>query len=165
MRNIWTLVHFFRTQALSDPACAGLAPPLREALGFRHVLRNLPIGVPPDGLADAAAESLAGDFGWACLSGGERARLEEAVKRWEKSRPAPTSPPPPTPAALLRDRFHCFGGYTTAHTCADYERVITEGLSGILQQIERRRPASGAPPTSGADTTQPFRRPEVGEDQ
>lgn len=103
--------------------------PLRLGRAFAYALEHLPIGIPADG-------DLAGDFGWDYCSASERSR-------WLPPEPSADQRPPadrtPSPDELLAQGFGCFpsdgGG---AHTTVDYERVVTQGLAGVLAQIEKR---------------------------
>ena len=123
--NIWKIVNALRGEASAGGALAGLKPPEREARLFAYVLERMPIGLEP-------GETLAGDFGSRFVEPERRSAFLEKITSLEK----PRSPVNPTPAQLLFERFHCNAGYTLAHTCADYERVIGQGLDGILAEVK-----------------------------
>jgi formate C-acetyltransferase len=100
---------------------------------MRHVLEHLPIGL-------CEPETLAGDIGWErCPADDARELKSRITKRNETPRPQP-APSEKSPADLLAEHFHCFGGYTLAHTCVEYERVVSEGLAGLIGQIRREIP-------------------------
>jgi formate C-acetyltransferase len=124
------LAAVLRDQAVADPQVASAPAPIREALAFARVLAGLPIGLVP-------GESLAGDCGWQFASPARQTGLAELLA----SRPA-GPPGEPTPLQLLDQRFHCNAGYTVAHTLLDYERVVTEGLAGILQEVRAHQAAA-----------------------
>lgn len=132
--NIWTIVHSLRCEAQVTGSLTAIPAPEREAYLFAYVLEHLPVGLEP-------GETLAGDFGW---------RFVEADDRpsWlEKLAPLDQPPQPPgtaTSAELLHERFHCSAGYTPAHTCADYRRVVEEGLDGVLAEVRKARAGTDA---------------------
>ena len=131
--QFWMLVAASRDEALKGGGLAGLSPPEREARLFAHMLERVPIGIEPGSV-------LAGDFGLCFATAEQMARLERSAG----SRPAPPPPGKPTATQLLNERFQCRAGYTAAHTCADYERVINEGIEGIQGQV--REALAGADP-------------------
>lgn len=126
-------MQLLRREALDSEDFAGTSAPEREARLFAHVLEHIPIGLEP-------GETLAGDFGWRFATPAQKHELEQLLSE-------PHVPPPagsPTPLQLLDERFHCRAGYTPAHTCADYERVVEEGLDGILTEtVAGQAKASG----------------------
>lgn len=126
--EIWPTIFFLRDEVLSDPTLGGLEPPLREAHAFRYVLERLPIGISP-------TETLAGDFGWEWGDPETLSELERRMDRRTQRRGPAGSPAPLGPAELLAQRFHCFGGYTLAHTCVDYPRIVDEGIGGLVADI------------------------------
>ncbi len=130
--DLWSVVGFLREQILSDPQFAHLARPVRVAHAFRNVLERLPIGI-------CTAETLAGDMGWDWGSAEDLADLDAQMTRWSESHRPSGPTPDKTPADLLAEKFHCFGAYTLAHTCVDYERVVKDGISGFLAAIRRER--------------------------
>ena len=102
-----------------------LPAPEREGRALARLLATVPIGHVPGDL-------LVGDVGLHFLSSDERQELEqEAAAR--KAAPAETGPR--SAAAEMARRFRCEAGYTPAHTCIDQERVLRDGLSGILTQV------------------------------
>lgn len=121
------LFHFLRSKASADGALAKFSAPEREARLFAYLLEHLPIGI-------ALGETLAGDFGVPYMDPQSREELDQALR----PSAAPTSPPLPSqdPFLLLRDRFHCTAGYSSAHTCTDDERVIRTGIAGILSEVK-----------------------------
>jgi pyruvate-formate lyase len=129
MPDIWSLMSALHADALADPAIADAPTPLRLGGAFAYALEHLPIGIPADG-------ELAGDFGWDYCSESERARWTPPEPPADQRPPAPHTP---SPNELLAERFNCFpsdgGG---AHTTVDCERVVTQGLAGIVAQIEER---------------------------
>jgi pyruvate-formate lyase len=125
--NLWDIVHTLRQSVTVDPA---MPVPLREARLFRHTIEHLPIGLE-DG------ESLAGDFGAAYLDEAEQASFPRAA--------ATPATPLPEPMQQLA-RFRCNAGYTPAHTCADYARVVQGGLQEALDEIAAARQQGGADP-------------------
>ena len=108
-------------------AGAGLSAPEREAAAFAYVLEHLPIAVHPE-------EPIAGDWGAQFAvpgSAGILAGSEEAGK----DAGGPRNDREPSVPQLLDERFHCRAGWTAAHTCADYEKVIQGGLRAVLAEI------------------------------
>ena len=112
--SFWDLVHRLRAPVLED-AEAGSGC-LREARAFARVLEAIPIGIRP-------GDVLAGEFGpeWAARPFASAPNAK-----------APVSSEPPDVRALMRERFHVFGGYTTAHTTLDYGRIVHEGLDAFM---------------------------------
>jgi pyruvate-formate lyase len=135
--DLWSTVGFLRDEFLSNAKTTLLAPPLRAARTFRHVLDHLPIGLCP-------SETLAGDIGWEWESAEDFSDLKKRITQRNNSPKPPPAPAEKTPADLLAENFHCFGGYTLAHTCVDYERIVSEGVTGLIAQIQKER--SGADP-------------------
>ena len=125
--NFWDAVKLVRYHALSSLSHDQLPPPLREAHLFARVMQEIPLSVSP-------GQRLAGDFGWQYASADHLREVESelAVRREEELARHPAESSPET---LMRDWFHCFGGYTSAHTCVDYERVVRQGIAGVLQQV------------------------------
>ena len=131
--DIWRLVRLLRQDALESGGLDDLAGPEREARVFAHVIEHLPIGFE-------LGETLAGDFGPGYMDKEDRVALAERLAQLHADRAAsPVSPE--CPFRLLRDRFHCHAGYTAAHTCADYQRVVEDGIVGLLTEV---RAAAGA---------------------
>jgi formate C-acetyltransferase len=124
----WQIISFLRSEALLSPELAASPTPIREARILAHILENLP-------LFYVDGESIAGDFGW-------RQEDENKLARFfapsEKST-AGNSTSAPTPEEELRRDFHCFGGFTSAHTCIDYEKLLNVGVSGLIDEISERR--------------------------
>lgn len=115
-----------RELALEDAALAGSGAPMREARAFAWVLEHLPIGL-------VEGESLAGDAGWDYAEEALQARMRGVLER-------PAGPAgEPTARQLLDWQYHCTACYTTAHTLVDYERVIHEGLAGVLEEVWARQ--------------------------
>ncbi len=130
--SIWALMGALRREGLADARMAGAPAPLREGMLFAHALARVPIGIP-------AGAALAGALGWQWATAGER-------ERW-RAPAAPAAPAsPPSPLQLLHQRFHCHassGG--DSHTTVDYGRVVSDGLGGIVWEIEREM-QDAAPP-------------------
>ena len=122
--EFFTLLHILRARA---PVEADAPPPLREARRFAYVLKNLPIGIEP-------GESLAGDFGRRFASPELLSEVDAAIE----ARASMAPPPSQTPRDMLSSHLGCRAGWTPAHTCADYERVINEGLCGVLDDVAAR---------------------------
>jgi hypothetical protein len=99
--------------------------PVREARTFAQILRELPIGL-------IEGDRLAGDFGQPAFEGMDE--LGARIAAFERSAAPPADP---SSSQLMNDRFHCFGSYTFAHTCLDYEMIVKEGLDGVLKRIDR----------------------------
>lgn len=131
--DIWDGVAAVRAHALQVLAPASLAPPVREAEVFRRILEALPIRI-------SSTDTLAGDFGWDCATSGERSAMADKIGQMRSKRAGEAHCE--SPSRLMRDRFHCFGGYTTAHTCADYERVVVVGIRGLLDEVARHQSAA-----------------------
>lgn len=127
--DIWSILDVLDTQADATlPPTARTAE--RAACRFTHAMAHLPIGVNED-------EQIAGSFGWEFVDD-ER----QAAYFAEHQRLANCTPPPKSAAQtaqeLLWNGFHCGGGYTTAHTCADYQRIVEHGLLDVVTQIDNR---------------------------
>lgn len=126
MTDVFGMARALRELALEDVALAGLAAPVREARAFAWVLERLPIGL-------VEGESLAGDAGWEYAGEALQARMRGVLER-------PAGPAAePTARQLLDWQYHCTACYTTAHTLLDYERVIREGLTGVLAEVRARQ--------------------------
>ena len=124
--DIWDIVHYWRRRVRElSPSLERLSAPEREARMFTYALLDLPTGMDP-------RESLAGDFGPQYLA---REDYESLASDIAAQSATPSEPSPPTPADLMRGTFNCFGAYTAAHTCPDYERVVKEGITGILAEV------------------------------
>ena len=113
--------------------------PTLAALRFDRLLQDLPIAI-------GATDGMAGDFGWAENEFEDKARTLEADSRvLADLRSAGAASRQASNFDLLGSRFGMSpsnGG--DAHTTVDYERVVTEGLDGILSRIESER--EGASP-------------------
>lgn len=124
--DLWSIVHLLRREARDRGLIEGLSVPEREATLFAYALENLPIGIEP-------GESLAGDFGAQYLSpqacAGLASRIAQAATR--DAAQSTTG----DPFRLLDEHFHCRAGYTPAHTCADYQRIVERGVEGLLAEI------------------------------
>ncbi len=121
----WHILRLLRSEALRQPEIGDAEPAWREARILGHILANLPIFHCPE-------DRLAGDFGWRAQDDAELARRFPP--------PPPAAPPPAshdTPEARLHRDFHCFGGYSPAHTCIDYASLLELGLDGVLDTIRR----------------------------
>ena len=119
----WHILHSLRAEALRRPGLDGLGPAAREAAIFAYILGGMPIFHCP-------GERLTGDFGW-------RPEDEDALEsRFPKPAPAPSAPACNVPEARLHIDFHCFGGYSPAHTCIDYANLLRLGLDGIIVEIQ-----------------------------
>lgn len=125
MSTLWDQVHRLRAPVLATHV--DLSACRREAEAFRAVLAGLPIGIRTD-------DVLAGDFGPAW---GE---VPEPSAPAQQGASAPRAGAPST-RDLLRDRFHIFGGYTTAHTTLDYGRIVREGLGRVSDRAREHAPA------------------------
>ncbi len=128
--NVWAGLAIQRELlwAEQEAAFAGQPAPLREAEIFGQIIESLPLA-----LADGAR--LAGEAGW---SDTEIAALRH--RREAGLRPPPASPTPDEILARQMDeRFDCRGGYSLAHTCADFPLILNEGLNGILIRIASAR--------------------------
>ena len=124
--GLWDIVHHLRRRALADMTEVEIAsPPVREARLFARVLEALPCGVMP-------GETLVGDFGPQFLTEAEVAALAAEIAATRTPQPEAAAP---SPADLMHGWHHCCGGYTLAHTCADYQRVIEEGLAGLMSEV------------------------------
>lgn len=127
--DFWQAVDYLREQASRQGDFGGCPVPIREARLFSAVLRGLPITVDP---TDELAGSVPSDW--------NDAETRQQFTVWVKARDAARAASAggsPDPWAPLRNHFHCYsGGGGSAHTTVDYERVITSGLSGIIQDIE-----------------------------
>ncbi|MBT3375199.1 MAG: hypothetical protein HN742_12215 [Lentisphaerae bacterium] len=95
-------------------------PALRCARQFAHVVEALPIVLDPHA-------RFAGSIDLAALP---ELPLQSS---------ADSSSGPATPEQIMRTLFHCFGGYSPAHTCVDYARVLGEGLAGIICSVQERQ--------------------------
>ena len=119
----WHILGTLRTEALQQPEIVGAEPARREACVFARVLAEMPIFYTPE-------DMLAGDFGW---------RQHDADKL-DARFPVPpvthSQPPCPTPEAQIHQDFHCFGGYSPAHTCIDYAKLLNLGLDGVVAEIK-----------------------------
>ena len=121
----WPVIFYLRSELQRDPALAALSAPLREAMLFSRLLARLPIGL-------VNGESLAGDYGLFFAD----AALRDQVDAWRNT-PSPASPPAiESPFASLARQYVCRTSFSPAHTTADYEQVLTLGLSGLIRQIE-----------------------------
>ena len=128
--GLWDIVHHLRRKALADLSDAERdTPPLREARLFARVLEGLPRGEMP-------GETLAGDFGPQFLSEADAAAIAQAIAQDAvAARAHQPEAGEPSPADLMHGWHHCCGGYTLAHTCGDYQRVVEEGLTGVLEEV------------------------------
>ncbi len=111
-----------REEALTDASIATVSSALREARVFAYILDNLPI-------FHLAGDLLAGDFGWRDADAGA---LDQRF-------PAEAANPSASSAAMtaesrLQQLFHCFGGYSPAHTCLDYASLLRRGVAGLIDQ-------------------------------
>ncbi len=116
------IVGCLRAEALADAELALASAPVREAKAFSRILENMPIF-----LVDG--DRIVGDWGW----------REDDVRRLEIRFPPPAAAPS-APTATVESRmhefFHCFGGYSPAHTCIDYTKLLNLGLDGITTEIQ-----------------------------
>ena len=125
MNKNWQIISFLRREAAVSP---DFPPAIREARIFEHIMENLP-------LYYIDRDLLAGDFGW-------RRKDDGRLKRFfisAENQSAENSTYGTTPEEELRREFHCFGGFTPAHTCIDYEKLINLGVAGIIDEISVRR--------------------------
>lgn len=128
----WQIISFLRREGAASPESAVSAAPIREARVFEYILGNLPLHYFDGDL-------IAGDFGW-------REEDDSKLRRFfASSENNPTGNPPPviSPEEELKRNFHCFGGYTSAHTCIDYEKLINIGIEGIIREISESKNAAG----------------------
>ncbi len=124
----WQIISYLRREAENSPELAGSPAPIREARIFEHVLEKLP-------LYYSDGELIAGDFGW-------RQEDECKLKRFfvpPANIPAGNPQPAISPEDEMRRDFHCSGGFTPAHTCIDYEKLLNVGVSGIIGEITERK--------------------------
>jgi hypothetical protein len=127
--DVWSILAVLDAQADAMlPSTASAAE--RAACRFAHAMECLPIGVNAD-------EQIAGSFGWEFLDD-----ARQATYLAEHQRRVSLAPPPKSAAQtaqeLLWNGFHCGGGYTTAHTCADYQRIVERGLGDVVAPIDNR---------------------------
>lgn len=124
----WQIIRFLRREAEGSTESAAMPAAIREAMIFEYILENLP-------LYYCDADLLAGDFGW-------RAQDDNALNRFfpePEKKPSNTTKHPISPEEELKRDFHCFGGFTSAHTCIDYEKLISVGIDGIIDEISMQR--------------------------
>ncbi len=124
----WEIISFLRADFLNSHEASGLGPAMREARAFEHILENIP-------LYYCDGELIAGDFGWHDGGGTDMARLLDDAKKISGTGEART----PSPEEKLFQEFHCFGGYTPAHTCVDYGKLLSLGVEGIVAEIKARQ--------------------------
>lgn len=124
----WQIISFLRREALLSPELAASPAPIREARIFEYILENMPLHY-------CNGDLIAGDFGWRAQDNNELSRFFPAPEK------IPSNPPqqPISPEEELRRDFHCFGGFTSAHTCIDYEKLISVGIAGIIDEISVQR--------------------------
>jgi formate C-acetyltransferase len=113
-----------------------LAPAQREAECFAGTLERLPI-------FHNSGDLLAGDYGWRPE---DDARLHQ---QFPQAEPTAGNGQAMTPRQRLNVEFHCFGGYSPAHTCIDYGKLLRLGVDGLLLEIE----TAGATPYRQAMAT------------
>ena len=111
--------------------------PTQAALRFDRLLQELPIAI-------GAIDGMAGDFGWPENEFEDKAQALEADSRELAGHcSAAAASRQASDFDLLGSRFGMTpsnGG--DAHTTVDYERVVTEGLDGILSRIKSEREAA-----------------------
>lgn len=116
------VVRCLRIEALAVAGIAQASAPVRESKAFAHVLENMPVFL-------IVGDQIVGDWGW----------REEAAQCLGSRFPPPAAAPA-APAATVESRmhafFHCFGGYSPAHTCIDYATLLNLGLDGIVAAIQ-----------------------------
>lgn len=119
----WQILNALRLRALSRSDVSSAPPAMREALALDCILQSLPI-------FHTAGDLLAGDFGW------REEEAESFERRFPPPQPQPDARSGVTPEAQLYADFHCFGGYSPAHTCIDYGKLLALGIDGVLAQID-----------------------------
>jgi pyruvate-formate lyase len=118
----WHILNSLRSEAMLRSGIAGANPAWREAQVFAYILDEMPI-------FHHAGDRLAGDFGW---------RPDDDAALASRFPPAPPVPPAcDTPEARLARDFNCFGGYSPAHTCIDYAKLLNLGLDGVVDDIRK----------------------------
>ncbi|MFZ2653595.1 MAG: pyruvate formate lyase family protein, partial [Victivallales bacterium] len=128
----WQIISLLRGEAAASPEASGSPAAVREARIFEHILENLP-------LYYSDGDLIAGDFGWRQEDEGSLSRF--FVSSGSSSRQ--NSPAAASPEEELSRDFHCFGGFTSAHTCIDYEKLINVGIAGIIDEISKCRSRAG----------------------
>lgn len=122
-----------RETALLNNATAALPAPEREAAAFAYVLEHLPVAVPE-------TELLAGDWHWRFAAEDTREAVAQVLER------PVASTGEPSVLQLLDERFHLRAGWSPAHTCADYGRLLASGLAAVRADIDDALlSATGAP--------------------
>ena len=119
-----TLVNYLRKTAKQENDFANLPIVIREARIFQYILENIPIFYQ-------AGDYFAGDYGW------HETTAEEVDAFLKKTEEALSEKPPVTYSQeqLMGQLFSCKGNYTSAHTCINYEKLLTLGISGILEEV------------------------------
>lgn len=135
--DLWQLLDLLRVDAVRRPQIAAAPAPVREGRIFAHILQHLPLGL-------SSGKTLAGEFGpdW-CTSEQHAAFAEQLHRLHGAPRPASVEQHP-APFQLLDEHFHCRvsdGGH--AHTTVDYARIVTDGIEGVIGQIECELKAAG----------------------
>jgi len=131
--QVWKFVRLLNSRY--DRCAQDESPaPTQAALRFDRLLQDLPIAI-------GAIDGMAGDFGWPEEDFENKAlTLEAEYRELADLRPAAAASRQASDFDLLGSRFGMGpsnGG--SAHTTVDYERVVTEGLDGILSRIESER--------------------------
>ena len=127
--DVWSILDVLDAQADATLLPTASAAE-RAACRFAHAMAHLSIGVNAD-------EQIAGSFGWEFVDDERQAAYLAEHQRQSNYTPPPKSAAQ-TAQELLWHGFHCGGGYTTGHTCADYQRIIERGLCDVVAQIDDR---------------------------
>ncbi|HEY3417788.1 MAG TPA: pyruvate formate lyase family protein [Armatimonadota bacterium] len=125
--SIFQVVDALRIQALArEPELSASSAPRREARLQRRTFEALPVGVD-------AGSSLAGGIGWTYATPVDRAAYRRILD--EETAPNTLTDTHQEMLAALWQGWHIGGNYTWAHTCADYPRIITNGLQDVCAEI------------------------------
>lgn len=122
--HLSALSEYMRLLAQDD-----LPRPIHEARIFSSILNVLPVDIKAD---DVLAGSVRDD--WQLLHVTDE--LAETIDNMDSAVLAAAETGVPSSAELLSAHFHCFGGYTAAHTTIDYPKVIDIGFEGIIDKIQ-----------------------------
>ena len=118
------LVWFLRSKAIEKLDLKNQTVAVREALIFQYILENIQIYYDSTSL-------LAGDYGFSDETESER----EAFLNDNSSKNEDVQFAISANEQQLQQDFFCKGVYTPAHTCISYEKVLTCGVRGILEEV------------------------------
>lgn len=96
-----------------------------DARAFEYVMDHLPVGVATDSLIGGEFS-----FNWWDDECKELYQKAHTALNMDESRDVET-----VVAKRMRDDFHCFGGYSAAHTCPNYFKLIEKGLAGLKMEV------------------------------